>query len=261
MRRDARLLTFLIVLGLGVLVILTGPVCPPARTFGAFGPMSTDTGGVERFPLVELPARRAGGHTLALVLSGDGNWAPMISGLARTLADQGISVVGVRSATYLCRGRGPDEVAADLERVLRTYLARWGRQRIVVVGYSRGADMAPFLASRLPPDLRARLRLVALLSPAEKAALEFHWIDLLRSVSRPHDIPLLPEVRRLAGTPVLCVYGRTEEGALCPVAPRGLMKVVARPGGHATTNHALLASLILSALREAPAPAVHALMR
>jgi hypothetical protein len=39
------------------------------------------------------------------------------------------------------------------------------------------------------------------------------------------------------------------------------MKVVARPGGHATTNHALLASLILSALREAPAPAVHALMR
>jgi type IV secretory pathway VirJ component len=243
-------LTLLAVGVLGALAALTGPVCPPARTLPISRVEPADTGDLDRLPLVELPARRPGGHTLALVLSGDGNWAPMISGLARRLADHGMSVVGLRSATYLCRSRPPDEVAADLERVLRTYLARWGRQSIVLVGYSRGADMAPFLASRLPPDLRARVRLVALLSPAEKAALEFHWIDLLRDVSRPGDLPLLPEVRRMAGTPVLCVYGKSEEGALCPVAPRGLMRVVERPGGHATTDHALLASLIFSALGE-----------
>jgi len=48
---------------------------------------------------------------------------------------------------------GSDRVVQDLTRILRHYLPAWNRQKVVLVGYSMGADVLPFLISRLPADL------------------------------------------------------------------------------------------------------------
>ena len=199
-------------------------------------------------PLVEVPTARPGGRTIGLVISGDGNWAATIAGVSRTLADSGVAIIGLESRAYLLNGRTPDETARDMERVLRAYLARWDRAEILVVGYSRGADLAPFVVTRLPDDLKRRVRLVALLSPATTANFHFHWIDLVRSIHRRSDIPLLPEIARMSDVRILCVYGREERESLCPAAPPGAMHVVAREGGHGTSDYRLLARLVLTEL-------------
>ena len=54
---------------------------------------------------------------LGLVLSGDGNWAPLIANVSRTLADSGIAVIGLEARDYLSHGRTPEETARDMERV------------------------------------------------------------------------------------------------------------------------------------------------
>jgi type IV secretory pathway VirJ component len=213
-----------------------------------------DTAGVGDLPLVEVAPREPGGHILALVMSGDGGWASMIKGFSDDLSARGIAVIGLKSASYLSRPRTPEETARDMERVLRTYLDRWGRDEIVLAGYSRGADMAPFIANRLPADLKARIRLVAMFGPEVNASFEFHRIDLIRSVSRPTDIPTLPEVEKLKGVRMLCIYGQEEEKSLCPAAPEGLMRVVARPGGHRVHDARLLSGLVLEELGLLPPP-------
>ena len=199
-------------------------------------------------PLVEVPTARPGGHILGLVISGDGNWAELIANFSRTLADSGTAVIGLEARDYLSHGRTPEETARDAERVLRAYLTRWGRDSILVVGYSRGADLAPFVVARLPDDLKRRVRLVALLSPATTANFHFHWIDLLRSTRRPDDVPLLPEIERMGGVRILCVYGREERESLCPAVSSGRMHVVTRAGGHGTSDYRLLARLLLTEL-------------
>lgn len=200
-------------------------------------------------PLVEVPGPPAGGRALAVLISGDGDWASLVRSVARTLADSGVAVVGLKARSYLSHPRTPEELAADVARVLRFYTAAWGRDEVLLVGYSRGADFVPFVANRLPPDLRARVRLVAMLGPAERASFEFHLSDLVKDTARPTDRLTLPEVTALRGTPMLCVYGREESGSLCPAAPPGLMRVVAREGGHRTGDHATLSALVLDALR------------
>jgi type IV secretory pathway VirJ component len=206
-------------------------------------PQTTDLHGI---PLVEVPATHPRGRMLALVLSGDGNWADLIAGFSRTLADSGIPVVGLDARSYLRDGRTPDQTASDMATVLRAYLAKWGRDEVLIAGYSRGADLAPFVMSRLPDDLRKRVRLVALLSPATTANFHFHLIDLVRSVHRPDDVPVTPEIARMGPVPTLCVYGREERESLCTAVQAGRMHVVARDGGHRTTNHVLLARLVLT---------------
>jgi type IV secretory pathway VirJ component len=200
---------------------------------------------VTGLPLVEVPTRTPGGKTLAVILSGDGGWAGIDRDVAAALAAKGIPVVGWNSLQYFWTARKPDEAARDLERIVRHYLAAWDRSEVLLVGYSFGADVLPFFASRLPADLLGRVRLVALLGPGKTADFEFHVTDWLGGGSKGQ--PVLPEVRKLGGhPPVLCLYGSKESDSLCPQIAAPLGKAQVLPGAHHFGgDYDALAALIL----------------
>ena len=164
------------------------------------------------------------------MVSGDGGWAGIDRQIGETFAAQGIPVVGLNSLRYLWKPRTPDQAAADLTRVLRHYLQAWHASRILLVGYSRGANVLPFMVTRLPAGLRGRIQVVALLGLSHEAGFEFHFADLLGRGKG--GLPTLPEVRALRGLRVLCVYGMDETDTACRDLPPGLASVVALPGGH-----------------------------
>ena len=203
--------------------------CGPGGVLGRgpAGPLSDE---VRDLPLVEVPA--AEGDALAVLLTGDGGWATLDRRVAAGLAGHGVAVVGLRSCAYLARHRSADDLGRDVARVLRHYGRAWRRDRVVLVGYSRGADLVPFAANRLPPDLRSRLALVAMLGPADAAGFTCHWSDLLRETSRPADLPLRPELERLRDVATLCVYGIGERESACRDAAPPEMQRVAHAGGH-----------------------------
>jgi type IV secretory pathway VirJ component len=64
-----------------------------------------------------------------------------------------------------------------------------------------------------------------------RAGFEFHWQDIVRTVRRPSDLPTLPELERLRGTRMLCVYGTEETDSACRDAAE-LVHSVARTGTH-----------------------------
>jgi type IV secretory pathway VirJ component len=206
-----------------------------------------DVGGL---PLVEVPAPGAArGRTLAIVLSGDGDWAGKVNELSSGLAAGGVPVVGFRMRAYLTSGqRTPADLARDVERVARHYSAAWGTSQLALIGYSRGADLAPFAANRLPADLRARLRLVALIGPAEQTSFHFELSDLWRDNRHPTDLPTLPEAERLRGIRTLCVYGADEQDSLCRIAPPGLLQLTQHPGGHRVHDESVVIDLLLREL-------------
>ena len=215
----------------------------------AAGPARADTSLVPDLPLVE--ARVAGaGRTLAILWSGDGNWAGFVRGLTRELNAKGVSVVGLKSRAYLTAAppKGPDLVGTDLARLLRGYLTTWKPDSVLLIGYSRGASLLPFAVSRLPEDLRSRVSLLGLISPSVNVNFEFHLVDLVSNPRRATDVELLPEVRKLRGLAMVCVYGVEDKSALCPVAEPGLLQVVPRARGHRMDDPTGLADLLLEAL-------------
>jgi type IV secretory pathway VirJ component len=167
---------------------------------------------VADLPLVEVPPRSPG-SVLAVILSGDGGWAGLDKEVAQDLSAKGVPVVGLNCLQYFWNARTPVSAAADLARILRHYLTAWNRQQAILVGYSLGAEVLPFLVTRLPADLQARIRLIALLAPGRQASFEFHLSDWLGGGGG--GLPVLPELAKLRGKPILCMYGDAETDSLC----------------------------------------------
>ena len=93
---------------------------------------------VSGVPLTEVPATAGPDRPqFAIMFSGDGGWAlldrAVTAELAKTVCPRW---AGIRSAIW--KPRQPDQVALDLERVLRKYMTDWKKERIVLIGYSFG---------------------------------------------------------------------------------------------------------------------------
>jgi type IV secretory pathway VirJ component len=206
-------------------------------------------------PVVVVPAA-AGAATrdsLAIMLSGDGGWAGLDQSVAGALADAGIPVVGLDSLRYFWTARTPAGLAADTDRMIRYYLAKLGKQKVLLIGYSQGADVLPFAVNRLPPATRASVSLVAVMGLSEHALFEFHVSSWLHDDdSGP---ATLPEVDRIAGPPVLCLFGADESDSLCPQLDPKRVRLVKMSGGHHFDgDYVGLARQILAAAAESAPP-------
>jgi type IV secretory pathway VirJ component len=198
---------------------------PPAPPAGA-GP-ADDLGGLG---LVEVPASGPDRGLMAVVLTGDGGWAEIDKRVSARLAEGGVPVVGWSSLKYYWTPRTPETAAHDLARILERYGRLWGKHRVLLAGYSFGADVLPFLVSRLPPELRSRVALVSLLGLSERASFEFHVAGWLGVETGNH--PTAPEVARLDATPVLCLRGEDESDSACRLLHGAAVRTVTLPGGH-----------------------------
>jgi type IV secretory pathway VirJ component len=204
-------------------------------------------------PVIEVPAGDGSGPLMAVILSGDGGWAAADKQMAAELAGRGIPVVGLDSPSYLRVKRTPDVAGSDLQRLLEHYLSAWHKRQVLLIGYSHGAGMAPFMVSRLPEELRDRIALLALVGLENHVSFEFHLADIVADISHKGDLPVLPEVEKLRGTPLLCVQGSDENGSLCPSLDPSLAQVATHAGGHRVpgSEGKAVADLILAATRRA----------
>ncbi len=183
-------------------------------------------------PLVEVRAPQEDPTTFAIMLSGDGGWAALDRAVSARLAERGISTVGWDSLGYFWKARSPAEASRDLTRVMRHYLSAWHKERVILVGFSFGAEVLPFMANGLPNDLRPRVELAALLSVGRTAMFQFHLGDWLDTGRGADALPELPQVRALDWTRRLCVYGEEDDESLCPDLTGTGVEVRKVPGDH-----------------------------
>jgi type IV secretory pathway VirJ component len=215
----------------------TGRLAPPPAALGDL-------------PVVEVAAQagNANSDAFAILMTGDGGWAGLDQDIAAALTAKGIPVVGLDSLRYYWTARTPEGLAADTDRMIRYYLAHFNKKRVLLIGYSQGADVLPFAVNRLPDATRAQVALTAILGMSEHALFEFHvssWIS--DDNSGPET---LPEVNRIVGMPVLCIFGEDEHDSLCPkLDPKKFMVEKVKGGHHFDGDYAALAEKILAAAK------------
>jgi type IV secretory pathway VirJ component len=204
---------------------------------------------ISDLPVQEVHSSNSPAREFALLLTGDGGWAGLDQELAAHLAAAGVPTVALNSLKYFWTQRTADQTASDVARLLRHYLTSWNMQRVLLIGYSFGADVLPFVVNRLPPDLRAHIASVSLLGIDAHASFEISVADWVGSDAGGP--PTRPELNELGGVPVLCVYGEGETDSICPLLPPavGARAQIGR-GHHFSGDYQALAERILAFARD-----------
>ncbi|WP_372360776.1 virulence factor family protein [Xanthomonas sp. NCPPB 1325] len=203
------------------------PMQIAAATRGHF--QAAQAQGLGDLPLVELHA--PGSDRLVVMLSGDGGWRELDKGIAAQLQQQGVSVVGWNSLRYFWASRTPQQVGADLDRVIAAYRQRWHIQHVALVGYSFGADILPFAYPELSPQQRASVQFVSLLGLGHQADFKVRvggWLGWHNDAERDVE----PAIQSLDAHRLQCIYGSEEKDTLCPELRARGVEVAVRPGGH-----------------------------
>lgn len=184
-----------------------------------------------KLPLIELPVKNDG-NLMVVIWSGDGGWRDLDKTIGERMQSLGVPVVGVDSLRYFWREKTPEQIATDLAAILRHYQTAWGRPRVILVGYSFGADIMPFAVNRLPEDLRMQIARISLLGMAQNAVFGIHVTDQLLGRTSDDELPVLPEVEKLDLRKVQCFYGIDEEDTACTAGVFDRAERIETQGGH-----------------------------
>nr|WP_294981183.1 AcvB/VirJ family lysyl-phosphatidylglycerol hydrolase [uncultured Pseudomonas sp.] len=204
-------------------------------------------GGSDNVPVVEVPAAKPS-ETVTLFYSGDGGWRDLDRDVAAQMAELGYPVVGVDALRYFWEHKSPEQSAADLAVLMQHYREKWGAKHFVLAGYSFGADVLPAIYNRLPADAKKDVSAVILLAFARSGSFEIEVQGWLGKAGQ--EAATGPEMARLPGPKVLCVYGIEEKDESGCTQPQSVGENLQLPGGHHfDENYPALAKRLVDAIR------------
>ncbi len=169
---------------------------------------------------------------VALLISGDGGWYGFEQSIADNLSRLGIPTVGLDSRKYFWNRRSVDETAADMEKLLRFYSRKWGRDSILLIGYSLGAEIVPFVVNRLPEDIKSKITSAVLLSPGLTTDFEIHISNMLGMGNRQNTYNVVDEINKMQSVKTLVIFGIGEKSEVPALLHGKLLNVREIPGDH-----------------------------
>jgi type IV secretory pathway VirJ component len=213
-------------------------------------------------PIIEIPGAGPWRGRIAVLITGDGGYVGLDDRLGNRLSNSGVPVAAIDSLNYFWKTRTPESATADLVRILDHYLATWKAESALLIGYSQGADVLPFLVERLPERLLAKIVAVALVGPDSRAIFDFQFGNYMAGLPKAPDVAVAPQIAKISASPgtkgvkLLCVYAERETDSLCRKLPAGQVTLVPMPGGHGYSKAtAPMVDRFLTEIGLAPNPA------
>lgn len=202
----------------------------------------------QQLPLIEMPVDQ---HSdwFAILYSGDGGWRDLDKDLAAILQKDGMPVVGVDALRYFWTKVTPEKTTADLSAIINAYQEKWGAKKVLLIGYSFGADILPIIIDQLPAEDRAKIGQVSLLGFADHAAFEVTvsgWLNW----DQIDALPTIPALKKIDPKLVQCFYGEDDEEDACKtVAGTGIEIIKTKGSHHFDGDYPALAQKILDGVK------------
>lgn len=211
---------------------------------GAFA-QNGDTGDL---PVEILPAQPDEHTPLVVLITGDGGWKDFTPKLAAQFVHQHVPVVALNALRYFWTPKTPGETTNAIDGLLNKYMQQWHKKQFILVGFSFGADVLPFVVNRLPAGIRSNCLGIALFSPGRTSDFEIHLSQMLGS-RREWKYNVAGEIEKMQPVKALFFFGTEEQGFPADRLTRQNWEVVRLPGGHHYENtHRNLAELVLEKL-------------
>jgi type IV secretory pathway VirJ component len=187
---------------------------------------------------------------IIIYYTGDGGFNSFSTEFAKQLNSKGYSVISFNCLKSFWKSKTPDQSALEASNLISYYESAWRRTRIILMGYSFGADVLPFIFTRLPKNQADDVAQIILLSPSNHTDFEVHLTEMLGKNSKgTNNVPA--EINKVDQKPILIVSGEKEEGSFdfSDLKFANYQKITIRGGHHYDSNPAEVADSIIKYLQ------------
>jgi type IV secretory pathway VirJ component len=182
-------------------------------------------------PIVLFPSALKDNLTLAFFISGDGGWNNFDNTICKILASKGISSIGLDAQKYFWNEKKPKTAAVEIESCIINYMEQWNKNSCVIIGYSFGACVAPFIANNFSRNLKNSISCIYCISPDKNCDFEIHISDML-SFNTNEKYDVVNELKQIANLKPVCLFGNQEDLKTRKHFEFNGIKIETLPGNH-----------------------------
>jgi len=186
---------------------------------------------VPEMPVTTLAPPGSEKYPLLVYLSGDGGLKKFNEDLVNAFTAAGYPVVAVNSQKYFWKKKTPKEAGLDLAILMRYYGRRWGHNTFILIGYSMGADVLPFMYNAMADDVQAQVQQLVLMSPSRYTDLEVHVSEMLGKNAKS-GLSVPGAINKITDKPLLLLFGEGEDDFDLKLLKIKNYEKVTLPGGH-----------------------------
>lgn len=192
---------------------------------------------IDQLPVTAVAPAGSERHPLVLFVTGDGGMKKFSVNMVDAFTGKGYAVVALNALKYFWKKKTPEEAGADVAALLQYYGRQWKHQTFLLVGYSMGADVLPFIFNKLPADLRAQTKQLVFMSPSRFTDMEVHVSEMLgKTMKNGMSVP--EAINRITDHPLLILFGEGEKDFDLKELHISNYQHMVLPGGHHYDNEA-----------------------
>ncbi len=163
-------------------------------------------------------------------ISGDGGFNKFSTAFCQSLNNKGYDVYALNARSYFDDKKTPEQTTNDIRNYLNKKLAGRKSRKVVLIGYSFGADVLPFILNRLPKNV-LDVPVSFIMAPSSSTDFEIHWSDIFGGNTK-RDMDVVTEINKLNDDNIVIINSSDEhELALNKISLKKYTHEVL-PGGH-----------------------------
>jgi len=167
---------------------------------------------------------------LVFYISGDGGYTSFSEGVCASINKAGYMVTSLNSKSYFDDKKTPRQTTDDFVNYLNDQFNKRKDQQFILIGYSFGADITPFVVNLFPDSIKKKLISVILLSPSTSTDFETHVWDKL-GLKKKRSMDVVAEVNKLGTMKTAIILGNDDDFPINSIKLKNYVHELL-PGGH-----------------------------
>jgi hypothetical protein len=171
---------------------------------------------------------------LVVYFTSDGGWRSYDKRLADSLCADNISLMAVNSYKFFRKRKTPQQTLDSILPYIDKNLKK-DDQKIILAGYSFGAEVVPFLYNLMSDEWKNKVAFIVLLSPSDNSDFKIHLFDMVGINYRRWSYDVLSEIMKIDSTKIIVFWGKDEKRFLKEKFTKHNNAVYSLNGGHRRT--------------------------
>lgn len=183
------------------------------------------------FPVIQCDGDDS--KPLIFYLSGDAGFNSFTKSMGENFQKKGFETVALDTKKYFWVKKTPQQTAEDVQSFLETQLNGRPNKKVILVGFSFGADVTPFVYNLLPESLKKNILKVFIIGPSKSNDFEIHLNEYL-GVEPKGSLPVIPQINRMKNIPISVILSDFEfrHFPYQQINPRKKLNIIHISGDH-----------------------------